>query len=193
MKVYTIRHGQTTANVEQRYSGQSDVKLTELGRSQAAAIAPILADIPFDKVYSSDLSRAMDTQKLALPGYEAETTPLLREVDVGYLAGHTFAEMRHLTGGENPTRVTSDYTPYGGENVDMINARVRKVMDMLQEKPYENVAVFAHNGVLNSFLQNVLEIRCDRSRLKNNNCGINVYEYNGEKWTLLAWNYKGKI
>lgn len=193
MKVYTIRHGQTVANMEQRYCGQSDVKLTELGRSQAAAIAPILADIPFDKVYSSDLSRAMDTQKLALPGYEAETTPLLREFDVGYLAGHTFAEMRALTTVGKPTSITGDYTPFGGENADMICARVRQVMDMLEEKPYENVAIFAHNGVLNSFLQNVLEIRCDRSRLRNANCGINVFEFDGQKWKLLAWNYMGKV
>lgn len=193
MKVYTVRHGQTVANMEQRYSGQSDVKLTELGRSQAEGIRPVLADIPFDKVYSSDLSRAMDTQKLALPGYEAETTPLLREMNVGYLTGHTFAEMRHLTGGEKPTSITGDYSPFGGENMDMICARVRQFMDMLEQQPYENVAIFAHNGVLNSFLQNVLEMRCDRSRLRNNNCGINVYEYDGKTWKLLAWNYMGKI
>ena len=79
MKLFMIRHGQTTANETVTYAGQTDAKLTELGKQQAAAIAPVLEGIPFDKVYSSDLSRAYVTQQLALPDYTATLLPLLRE------------------------------------------------------------------------------------------------------------------
>ena len=87
MKLFLVRHGQTVTNLEQRWTGQMDVALTELGRQEAESIRPILEKFTFDKVFSSDLSRAVITQQLALPGYTAAQTPLLREFDVGTLAG----------------------------------------------------------------------------------------------------------
>ena len=60
MKLFLIRHGQTTANVSRKaYCGQTDVPLTELGRQQAEAIRPILSRHQFDRVFSSDLSISM--------------------------------------------------------------------------------------------------------------------------------------
>ena len=88
MKVFFVRHGQSIANLQKIYAGQSDVPLTEKGREEAAAIAPILASISFDRVYSSDLSRAIETQQIALPGVEADArSPLIREYDVGDIVG----------------------------------------------------------------------------------------------------------
>lgn len=194
MKVFFVRHGESEANFHKRFAGQSDVPLTEKGRAQAEAIRPILADISFDKVYSSDLSRAHDTQKLALPGYEAETTKLIREIDVGNLVGKSIAEIAAAHGGVSPTARTGDYTPFGGENWKMMDVRVAGFLKMLEQQSYETVAVFAHRGVLMSVLRNVLEttafpagaIFCD-------NCAVNVLEYDGKKWTVLALNYGRKI
>ena len=39
----------------------------------------------------------------------------------------------------------------------------------------------------------VLNMDFDRSVLRTNNCGINVFDYDGTKWRLLAWNYKGDV
>lgn len=194
MKVYFVRHGESTANLNRLYAGQSDVKLTETGCAQAEAIRPALADIPFDKVYSSDLSRAMDTQKMALPGYVAETTPLLREINVGNLVGKSIVAMAAQNGGVSPTAQFGDYTPYGGENRTMLAARIRQFMDMLEKSDYENVAVFAHRGVLLTALRYILGtpdlsnpvFACD-------NCAINVVEFDGKSWRILALNYMKKI
>ena len=62
MKLFLVRHGQTVSNVAGVYAGQTDVILTDAGRAQAMKIRPILEKFQFDKVYSSDLSRAIDTQ-----------------------------------------------------------------------------------------------------------------------------------
>ena len=97
MKLFLVRHGQTTANQQKIYAGQTDVMLTEQGRQEAEAIRPILEKFTFDRVYSSDLTRALDTQKLALPGATAIQTPLLREFDEGSLVGMSFAEVQALT------------------------------------------------------------------------------------------------
>ena len=194
MRVYFVRHGESEANLNKTFAGQSDAKLTETGRAQAEEIRPILADIAFDKVYSSDLSRAWDTQKLALPGYAAETTKLLREIDVGNLVGKSIAAAAAANGGVSPTAKWGDYTPYGGEHRGMLDARVQQFMEMLEKTDYETVAVFAHRGVLMSVIRYVF----GTSNLPNgpivcDNCAINVVEFDGTSWRLLSLNYGKKL
>ena len=72
MLLFLIRHGQTTANETGTYSGQTDVMLTELGKAQAEAIRPVLAQYKFDRVYSSPLSRAVHTAELIMEAREEE-------------------------------------------------------------------------------------------------------------------------
>ncbi|MHB2029291.1 MAG: histidine phosphatase family protein, partial [Acidimicrobiales bacterium] len=43
--IYLIRHGQTESNAQQLLVGRRDVLLTELGERQAAALAPLMADV----------------------------------------------------------------------------------------------------------------------------------------------------
>jgi len=188
MRLFMIRHGESEANMSQRYAGQSDVKLTENGREQAKSIRPILAEFSFDRVYSSDLKRASDTQKLALPGVEAILTPLLREFDVGTLTGRDYVSFEK-TAMETITK-NRDYREYGGESADMVCDRVKKFLSLLEEDPCENVAAFAHNGVLICMLRHVLGTAFDYSSTFSGNCAIHVFSYSGGKWRLLAWNYK---
>ena len=185
MKLFLVRHGQTVTNLEQRWTGQMDVALTELGRQEAESIRPILEKFTFDKVFSSDLSRAVITQQLALPGYTAEQTPLLREFDVGTLAGKYFSEI--------PVEQRKSYDYYGGEsNRDVCN-RVRQFLKELEGKPWENVAAFAHNGVLGSALRVILNADISGAVIRSGNCAIHVFEFDGKNWRLLAWNYMGRI
>ena len=86
MKLYLIRHGQSEANFNKSHSGWGSIGLTEEGIYQAEKIGAILKSIPFDKVYSSDLLRARQTQKIALPDADAELCSLIREINVGSLA-----------------------------------------------------------------------------------------------------------
>ena len=185
MKLFLIRHGESEANRKMIYAGQSDAKLTELGCEQARAIRLILENIPFDKVYSSDLSRAYDTQSLALPGFHAELTPLLREYDVGSLEGKPFLTMAQRTNCED----ARDYTPYGGENTEMVNQRIRKFLNMLEENPADYVAAFAHNGVMCSTLSVVLGAAYEYAAVRSGNCAIHVFDFDGKMWRLAAWNY----
>ena len=179
MKLFLIRHGQTQANVDKVYAGQQDVPLTEEGRRQAKAIAPIIGDIPFDRVYSSDLSRAIDTQKIALPNAEGIRTPLLREIAVGSAAGYPFGQLPGKEPGWMPSKCATAYREFGGEDQNMLCDRIRKFLKELEEDPCDNVAAFVHNGIMGV--------------LRTNNCGINVFDFDGTKWRLLAWNYKGDV
>lgn len=191
MKLYLIRHGQTVTNVQRVYTGQADVPLTPLGRQQAEAIRPILQDIPFDKVFTSDLSRAVDTQRLALPGIEGEPTPLLREYAVGSLEKVSFTQCDALLGKE--TGRTNDFSAFGGESTPMVCSRLKEFLTSLEQQPWENVAAFAHNGIMKCMLRLVLNTDFDGSVVPSNNCAVHVFAYEGGKWKLLAWNYMSKV
>src|SRR5690606_6630523 len=58
---YLVRHGETDWNLERRVQGSSDIPLNETGRRQAARTARLLARRSWDAIYSSPLSRAMET------------------------------------------------------------------------------------------------------------------------------------
>lgn len=193
MKLFMIRHGQTTGNVAGLIYGQVDYPLTDLGRQQAVAIQPILANHKFDRVYSSDLSRAIETQEIALPGIKGIRTPLLREFDVGKLTNMTYAEAERLYAEELENARENGYDWFGGESYDQILSRMQQFLKILEEDPCENVAVFSHNGMLGFMLQVVLGAKFSRTAIKSKNCAIQVFEYDGKQWKLLAWNYRMDI
>ena len=81
---YRVRHGRTAWN-RLRYIGWRDEPLDDIGRTQARALAAQLARQPIDVVYSSPLSRAVDT---ARPLAQTHGVPLqlrdgLKEIDYG--------------------------------------------------------------------------------------------------------------
>lgn len=67
-KIVFMRHGQSTWNLENRFTGWTDVDLTEKGRAEAIKAGQILrqAGFEFDLAYSSVLKRAIRTLWLAL-------------------------------------------------------------------------------------------------------------------------------
>ena len=66
MIIYVIRHGETDGNHRGVLQGQMDLPLNEMGRNLATVTGKALADIPFDVVISSPLSRARETAELIL-------------------------------------------------------------------------------------------------------------------------------
>jgi len=191
MRLFLVRHGQTTANLDRIFAGQTDVMLTPQGRQEALAIRPILSGISFDKVYTSVLTRAIETQKLALPDAISVQTPHLLEFDEGDLVGVGFDEAKALYGDE--FFKTRDYTPFHGENTEIVCQRLGLFLSELEKDPCENVIAFAHNGIMKCMMRLVLGADCDCSAMKSPNCSIHVFGFDGKKWSLLAWNYMGSI
>lgn len=187
MLLFLIRHGQTEANVNGTYSGQTDVMLTDQGKAQAEALRPALAEYQFDRVYSSDLTRAIDTQRLALPGREGIRTPLLREIDVGELAGCSISATLKEHGD-----IRGDFSPFGGESYKQMIGRLRGFLDQLEKHPCECAVAFSHGGLIKSMLQIVLGEQTDVKPVVNGNCNVAVFQFDGTRWLLLAWNLMGK-
>ena len=97
-----LRHGQSTWNRENRFTGFKDVDLTEKGEAEAKRSGELLkkAGIEFDQVFTSTQLRANRTAEIALneAGQGDALAAMirhddLRERDYGDLTGHTHTEI----------------------------------------------------------------------------------------------------
>jgi probable phosphoglycerate mutase len=143
MKLYLVRHGQSTGNIGGTLMGQSDHRLTPLGEDQARAAAERLAPFGPMTVVSSDLPRARMTAEhivAAWRGADAAEAPppivfdaRLREIALGDYEGRPWQEF------EADTELTAAFAadPYrtalpNGESLEHLEARVHAaVVDLL--------------------------------------------------------------
>ncbi len=90
-KIIIIRHGQSIGNATKTVLGHTDLDLSDLGYLQAKTTAEYLKGEKIDKIYSSDLKRALNT---AVPhgnlrNLEIITNKTLREINIGSWEGLT--------------------------------------------------------------------------------------------------------
>jgi 2,3-bisphosphoglycerate-dependent phosphoglycerate mutase len=79
-RLVLLRHGQSTWNLENRFTGWTDVDLSELGREEARRAGRLLRESGhvFDIAYSSLLKRALRTCWLALDELDLLWIPMER-------------------------------------------------------------------------------------------------------------------
>ena len=189
MKLFLVRHGQSEANLHKVFSGWAQVSLTEKGFADAERAGDYLQKFSFDRIYSSDLLRAIQTAHTALPGCEPIQLPALREANVGTLQEKSSVECEQLYGKRFWVVPSgADFSRFGGETYDDVRARVRSFLDMLESDPCEQVAAFAHEGVLRCMLDLVLGMQFERHNVRCPNCIIAVFAFVDGRWVLEAWN-----
>lgn len=167
---WLVRHGQTDWNLEGRYQGQMDTFLNPTGILEAGRAARLLADRPFQAVYSSDLERARRTAELIAKARHlpVKVDPRLREIRLGEWEGQLFDEIRVRFPAEIEERKHSPLTfrPPGGESVVEVWARVKQaVTEITSQNPGKEVVLVSHGLVLGVLLAYVRD--CDISLAYN--------------------------
>lgn len=106
-KLVLMRHGESQWNLENRFTGWTDVDLTETGREQARQAGLLLKEngFEFDLAFTSLLKRAIRTLWIALDAMDAMHTPIglnwrLNERHYGALQGLNKAETAARYGDE---------------------------------------------------------------------------------------------
>lgn len=121
-KIYIVRHGQSESNLHADQPptfhaqwGETESPLTTLGQEQAKERAEELQDIPFDAVYSSDLTRAVQTAEIItlVRKLKAQTTELIRETN-------TWAHVSKLR--------------FQGRTMDEVREEMKNELQVLDEK-----------------------------------------------------------
>lgn len=162
--IYVVRHGQTAWNIEKKVMGHEDVELNEKGKLQAMELATLLKDVPFDRIYSSDLLRCRQTADIvALKSQIAvETTKVLRERFYGRLQGKSWidpdSELKMLW--TKLARLTdAERKKHKLENVendeDMLNRFIPFLREIALAYPREKILVVTHSGLMRLLLYRV--------------------------------------
>jgi phosphoserine phosphatase len=150
-EIYIIRHGETELNRQGIVQGRGiNSDLNDLGRAQAEAFYQKYKDIPFDKIYTSDLKRTWQTvQKFIDAKLPWEKLSGLDELAWGVWEGkpntedarEAFREM--LQSWEN-----GDYTAHfeGGESVQDVYERLKQPMEVLMTRPEEKTVLLCMHG-----------------------------------------------
>ena len=168
-RLILVRHGQSVWNASNRFTGWTDVGLSEQGVEEAEDAGRQLADIRIDVVHTSDLVRAQRTAEIIMRYNEdSEGVPTkydwrLNERHYGALQGLNKAETAERHGAEQVHiwRRSFDVAPPEGESLEMTAERTipyfteEIVPDLVSGK---NALVSAHGNSLRSIVMHIDEI-----------------------------------
>jgi broad specificity phosphatase PhoE len=83
-RVYLVRHGQTAWNVGEIFRGRADIPLDETGRQEVHLAGEALKNETLHAIYSSPLSRSMETAENIAKFHNLPVTPLDAIIDISY-------------------------------------------------------------------------------------------------------------
>lgn len=163
MKLLLTRHGETDWNLIHRYQGQSDVPLNQTGIRQAEQLAKRLAAEKIDAIYSSDLSRAVDTAKIVQnlqgttnpQGLVVTTDMRWRELSFGKWERLNHEEIQAQWHDEATVWYADmvNLSPPGGESLLQLAERVQSALEELKSKHKgQTVLVVTHSGAIQALL-----------------------------------------
>jgi probable phosphoglycerate mutase len=182
-RVVLWRHGRTAWNAANRFQGQTDVPLDDVGREQARQAARLVAAFPPSVIVASDLQRAQETaQPLAvLTGLPVQPDPRLRELHAGTWQGRLGTEIEAVDGATyRAWRSGADVRAGGGENrTELADRAAEALLEHLAGVPDDGVLVaVTHGGTARAGLGRLLGLPLDHWGVLGGlaNCAWSVLE-----------------
>jgi len=148
-----VRHGQTVASRENRFSGSLDPPLTEVGEAMAEAFARAYAPLTWNAIYTSPMLRTRQTAEALSrrTGVEVTVDDGLKEIEYGEWEGLRQDEVRTRWPDAFEywaSDVASRGTP-GGETAFHVAARAMRVVEAIRSRHERgNVMLVSHKATL---------------------------------------------
>jgi probable phosphoglycerate mutase len=188
-RILVARHGE--AEYETEVCSDDGGSLTALGRRQARDLADRLRGERIACVWTSSLSRAVQTAEIAAAGLGVDVVVRegLREYGVGSLAGTEIGEkdyfagvFRRWVGGDDATRID------GGERITDFVRRVGAVFEEAADAhPGEAILVVSHGGAILATVPQLVGLPRTRGLgVTLANCGVIELEKDADGWRLVA-------
>ena len=161
-KLILVRHGQSTYNLENKFTGWKDVDLTDKGRNEALYAIKLLENIPIDIAYTSKLKRAQETLDIILDGLNFNIPIIkdkkLNERDYGDLIGQNKKEAAIKFGDDQVQiwRRSYNIPPPGGESLEMTYNRCipyfkSTILNNLSNN--KNIIISAHGNSIRAIVK----------------------------------------
>lgn len=195
-KLYLLRHLKSQWNLENKFTGWTDVPLSREGFESAKEIAQKMAGDKIDKVYTSPLIRNKETVALVLKNLGFENLPIvenkaLDERNYGKITGLNKDEAKKQFGEEQVHlwRRSYDVAPPEGESLkDVYGRAVPFFMENAQEdlKAGKNVLVVASHNSLRALVKYIENIPDEKIIDVELPFGALVkYDFDGKKYVKL--------
>ena len=165
------RHGESEWNVLGKWTGLTDVGLTQKGTQDATEIGKIIADFQFDAIYTSALKRTEETLQGIIKGLDRPAMnnlpktahAALNERDYGIYTGKDKWEVKAEVGDEtfNTIRRGWDNTIPEGENLKQVYDRVipyfqSEILPKLQNG--QTILLVAHGNSIRALIKYLEQI-----------------------------------
>lgn len=189
-----LRHGESVGNAEERFQGQSDYPLTEVGRAQARELAErwLKDGFNFDLVVTSPLIRARETAQIVAEvlNIPLEEDPVWMERDNGLMSGLTREEVEERFP-QPEFRTPYDAFGESGEGDWELFLRAGKAVHELLKRPAGRYLIVTHGGLLNKLMYAMLGIPVQANSngpsFRFGNTGFAIFHYvpARHQWRLI--------
>lgn len=185
-RLILIRHGESVANAEGRFTVGPFEPLTKRGREEAVAIARVVVK-RFDPValYASPFVRALETarQMGAIVGLEPRVIEELREQSFGELCGQPYATWANDPSAQGVGRWR--HRPPGGETLEEVAQRAGPALERIaQEHLGQSIVVVSHGGTM-AALRGWVTRDFESDPMGTRNAGGWVVERVREAWRVV--------
>lgn len=178
-----IRHGLTDWNYEYRAQGHTDIPLNEEGRRQAESLATRMMGEEWDYIYSSDLSRALETARIIAmsKNLEVNIDQRLREMNCGLIEGTTEQERVNKWG------YGWSKLDLGIESADAIISRaVNCLTEISARHADKKVLIVSHGAIIGLTLKKLIPQVNMEEPLEN--ASLTILNRNENGWDCQLYN-----
>lgn len=154
--LYLIRHGITQGNIDGKYIGQTDLALCPEGKRQIEELCSKEIYPNIGKVYSSPLSRCLETAEIIYPEHKLMIVDELCEMNFGDFEGKTREQLQDLREYTDWLRGGADACPPNGEKYGEFMLRCIEGLDIvfsdMMKHNITRAACVTHAGVITNLL-----------------------------------------
>lgn len=202
MRVILIRHGETESNVHRLLdTAHPGAPLNEIGLAQADALVDVLAYEPISAVFSSDITRAVQTASplSSARGHDPVRLVGLREIQAGEdemqpIPSRYRGTNRYLDTIANWLDGDGAATIPGGDTRESFFSRYDDAMLAIHATGHHCVAVISHGAAIRTWcgirVRNISTTFAAQSRLDNTNYLV-LDGSPASGWLLESWGEAG--
>ena len=192
--IYLVRHGQTAWNKEEIFRGRTDIPLDETGLKQAELVGQYFKGMEIYAIYSSSLSRALQTAQKIAQFHDLKVQPLQGIIDMsfGNWEGRPHQEIRES---DMETYRQWVETPHlirlpGGESLDDVRVRaMAAVEELIRNHPGKTFVLVSHRVICKVLICAILGL--DNShfwKITQDTTAINLIQHRNGKYILSLMN-----
>ena len=154
--IYLIRHGITQGNLDGKYIGQTDLPLCAEGADTIRSLTDMEVYPSVQKVYSSPLTRCLETADIIYPDRQLMIVDELSEMDFGDFENKKQSDIAQLPEYVQWIKGGVDACPPNGEKFGDFTLRCISGLDVvfsdMMAKDVTRAAVVTHGGVITNLL-----------------------------------------